>query len=394
MNKDYYKILGVDRNASDQEIRKAFLKLSKKYHPDMQSGKTDAEKKEAEEKFKELNEANEVLSNKEKREYYNNFGSTPGQNQRGGFGAGGIDPREFFRRHANHFSHFDSFGADFGFGHHGFKTNNPPDPTLPKNGKDIRIQVKFKLEDILYGSTREFTIKVNDPCIHCRGTGAKNGEMKKCPNCDGTGMQTSINGHMIMQTNCQVCGGVGFIASDRCEHCNNGFVESERKLSISIPQGFEEGNKLRVKGEGQKGINGGTNGDIYIVVLTEEHELFKRNGNDLISEIYISPITAILGGDIEVQTPWGLATLSIPKGIEDGKHFRLSKQGIKNGIIVGDFYVIIYIETIKNLTNEQIKILNDFNKLVTDNNFNIITKQKEKQKQFFKENKKHISKDK
>lgn len=393
MSKDYYKILGVERNASDQEIRKAFLKLSKKYHPDMQSGKTDDEKREAEEKFKELNEANEILSDKEKRSYYDNFGSAPGQQyQRGGFGAGGVNPMEFFRKHADRFSHFGSFGDGFGFGHHGFETNSPPDPTLPKNGKDIRIQLRLKLEDILYGSTREFTININDPCIHCHGTGAKNGEMKKCTTCNGSGMQTSINGHMIMHATCQTCGGTGFVASDRCEHCNGGHINSERKISITIPQGIEEGSKLRVRGEGQKGINGGSNGDIYIVVSTEEHELFIRNGNDLVYELYVSPVTAMLGGDIEVQTPWGLAKLKIPKGTEDGKHFRLSKQGIKNGGTTGDFYVVLYIETIKNLTDEQLKILNEFNKLVTDDNFNNITKQKEKQKQFYKENKKHIHK--
>jgi molecular chaperone DnaJ len=386
MDKDYYKILGVEKNASEQDIRRAFLKLSKKYHPDMQSGKTDQEKSEAEEKFKEINEANEILSNKEKREYYDNFGTTGNNN---GFGAGGIDPREFFRQYRN-FHGFSEFHDDFGFGNFGAKTRTPPDPNSPKRGRDVQIRVNLDLDDILYGSTREFTININDPCPQCKGTGSENGELIKCTHCNGTGMIQNIQGHVIMQSTCHHCGGTGFGIKTKCTHCDNGFIHNERNISINIPQGIQDGVKLRIKGEGEKGLNGADNGDIYVVVMTANHELFERNGQDLITEVFISPITAALGGDVDAPTPWGTASLKIPKGTIDGRTFKLSQQGIKQNNSVGDLYVIVHIETIKNCTTKQEKLLKELSTLITDDNLENNKLQKQKYEKFKKKNETHF----
>ena len=387
MEKDYYKILGVDKNASEQDIRKAFLKLSKKYHPDMQSGKTEQEKKEAEEKFKEINEANEILSNKEKREYYDNFGTV---NQGSGFGAGGIDPREFFRRYHQGGFGMPGFDDDFGFNPFGRTHNSPPNPNAPKNGRHVEIQIKINLEDVLYGSNKDLEINVSDPCPNCHGTGAENGEMVKCPDCNGSGMKTTIRGNTIMQSTCPTCRGRGYSKKNKCPHCDNGFINSVRKVNVNIPKGLDEGCVLRIRGEGEKGINGGQNGDIRIIVTTAKHNLYERIKSNLVMDIYISPITSIIGGDIEVQTPWGLAKLNIPKGTEDGTTFRLKEQGIHKTDSKGDLYVNVFIETIKNCTEEQERIIKELEKILTNNNLEKITKQKELFKEFYKTHKEKI----
>jgi molecular chaperone DnaJ len=388
MDKDYYKILGVEKNASEQDIRKAFLKLSKQYHPDMQAGKTEEEKKEAESKFKEINEANEILSDKEKREYYDNFGSV---NQGHGFGPGGIDPREFFRQHYRNGFGMHGFDSHFGFGDFGARRNSPPDPNAPKNGRSVEINVKVNLEDVLYGANRDLEIKVNDPCPNCKGTGSKNGELKICPDCNGTGMKTSIRGNMVMSTTCPICQGRGYVSHGDCPHCSGGTILNTRKLNITIPQGINEGCVLRVKGEGERGLNGGINGDIRIIVTTNEHEIFERHGNDLYMKMYISPISAMIGGDVDVQTPWGLAKLNIPSGTQNEKVFRLKNQGVRYGENSGDLYIVTEIEMIKNCTDEQIELLKQLEKTLTDKNQENQNNQKLVFKEFYKRNKEKIT---
>lgn len=389
MEKDYYKILGVEKNATENDIRKAFLKLSKKYHPDMQSGKSDTEKKEAEEKFKEINEANEILSNKEKREYYDNFGTL---NQRHGFGAGGIDPREFFRKYAQAGFGMGGFNWHDDFDNFGYQNNTPPDPTTPKNGKNIQIQININLEDVLYGSTKDIEISIDDPCPHCFGTGSENGELIKCEKCNGTGMITTIRGNMIMQTTCHSCNGSGFKQKNKCNHCNNGKITNIRKLNITIPQGIKEGCILRIKNEGERGLNGGQNGDIRIIVVSNEHELFKRHDLDLLMNVYISPVTAILGGNIDIQTPWGIAKLTIPKYTSNDTVFRLNKQGIRYKNEIGNLYITCKIDSIKNCTKEQEVLLYNIEKTLTEKNLENTTKQKNIFKKFYKTNKENINK--
>lgn len=367
MSKDYYSILGAKKDATDEELKKLYRKLAVKYHPDHQAGKTEAEKKEAEEKFKEINEAYEVLSDKEKRQHYDNFGSTEGFQS--GFGAGGVDPRDFFRRAASRFGGFGSFGGDFGFGGGWDESPSAPDPNAPKNGRNIQISVKFDLEDLLYGVTKEFTITVDDPCDHCHGTGAENGELDKCPVCGGSGMETRRNGMMIMQSTCRNCGGSGYVAKKKCSHCNDGKIKAKRELSVNIPVGIDIGQRLRVANEGEKGVNGGKNGDLYIVVDMNPHSIFERKGKDLIETVFISPLTASLGGEVEVQTPWGLANIKVPAETRTDKTFRLTGQGVHSKSGDGDLYVIAEIEPFSNLTEEQKKLLNKFAKTLTDSNF-------------------------
>jgi molecular chaperone DnaJ len=389
MEKDYYKILGVDKNASEQDIRKAFLKLSKKYHPDMQSGKSDDEKKEAEEKFKEINEANEILSNKEKREYYDNFGTI---NQEYGFGAGGIDPREFFRKFTQSGFGMGGFGWDNDFGDFNRQNHTPPDPTSPKNGKTIQIQINIDIEDVFYGSNKDIEITVHDPCPHCFGTGSENGELIKCEKCNGTGMITNVRGNMIINSTCHHCHGSGFKQKNKCPYCNNGKISNIRKLNINIPQGIDEGCILRIRNEGERGLNGGQNGDIRIIVSTNKHELFERKNLDLLMNLYISPTTSILGGDVDVQTPWGLAKLSIPKYTSNNTLFRLTGQGIRHQNEIGDLYIRCKIDSIKNCTKEQEILLHNLEKTLTEENLENKTKQKNIFKQFYKNNKEKITK--
>ena len=388
MSKDYYSILGAKKDATDEELKKLYRKLAIKYHPDHQAGKTEAEKKEAEEKFKQINEAYEVLSDKEKRQHYDNFGTSDGFQSGGGFGGfGGFDASDFFRSHgAAHFGGFDAFGDAFSdmFGSGGGGRCSKNDPNAPKNGRNIQINVKFDLEDLLYGTTKEFTITVDDPCEYCHGTGAENGVLDECPVCHGTGMESRRQGMMFMQSTCRNCGGVGYIAKNRCTHCNNGTVKAKRELSINIPQGIDIGMKLKVANEGEKGVNGGQNGNLFIVVDMNKHDIFERQGNTLIEKIYISPFIASIGGDIEVQTPWGVASIKIPKETQSGDKFKLTGQGVHSSYGNGDLIIIVEIEPISNLTSEQEKLIKNLIKKLNDSNFKKASNLKEKRKEFKK----------
>jgi len=376
MNKDLYKILEVDKNASDAEIRKAYLKLSKKYHPDMQSGKTDAEKKEAEEKFKEINEAHEILSNKEKRQYYDNFGSTDG---RPNFGGGGIDPREFFRHMHHGFDDFDDFEFNMG----GFQNRHRNNPNDPKNGKDFGFSLNITFEEALFGTNKDFTVSINDPCPDCKGTGSEGGETTECPMCHGTGMYGFRKGMMIMQQTCPTCHGSGHIVQNACKKCNgSGRVSNERKININIPMGINSGTRLRIAGEGEKGLNGGLNGNIYIMINVSDNEIFERDGMDISTIVHITPTNAILGGDIDVQTPWGIATLKIPAGVDFGKVFRIKEQGVHTKDSKGDLYVRIFIDSLKDITPEQKKLIEKLEKTIKEQNIPFINRQKQVSKMF------------
>ena len=364
--KNYYQALGVERTASDEDLKRAYRNLSKKYHPDLQNGKTDAEKKEAEEKFKEISEAYSVLSDKKKREYYDNFGTVPDEN--GGHGHG-VDPREFFRSHFRDFGDFDSDFGDFGFDMGGFDRNAKVNPNSPKNGKDIRIQVNVPLESALYGSESEIPIRVTDPCHHCRGTGADGGNVEECPECNGTGIRRMRNGMILMQTTCPSCNGMGLIAKDVCRHCGGSGTEiGTRRINVKIPRGIETGACLRVAGEGSKGVNGGSNGNLYVVINVQDSEIFARRGKDLMTTVYVSPVSAMLGDEVDVQTPWGVASIRIPEGTENDQVFRLHGKGMHTPSGDGDLYAKVEIETLTNLTETQKKALKRFKKTITENN--------------------------
>lgn len=367
--KNYYQILGVERTASDDDLKKAYRNLSKKYHPDLQNGKSDTEKEDAEEKFKEISEAYSILSDREKREYYDNFGTVPGEN--GGYGQS-VDPREFFRRHFHEFGGFgdiDSVFGSFGFDMGGFGHTTKIDPNSQKNGKDIRVQINVPLEAALYGSENEVPIRVTDPCHHCNGTGADGGNIEECSMCNGTGIRRERNGMILMQTTCPSCNGMGFIAKDTCHYCGGTGTESGiRRINVKIPRGIDTGSCLRVVGEGSKGTNGGMNGDLYITINVLDNSIFSRHGRDLATTAYISPFSAMLGDKIDVQTPWGIASLKIPENTNNGKVFKISGNGMHTANGDGDLYVKIEIETLTNLTDTQRKALKRFKKTITDNN--------------------------
>lgn len=378
--KDYYSILGIDKTADKDTIHRAYLKQCKKYHPDAQSGKTEEEKKQAEEQMKLVNEANDVLSDPQKRQYYDNFGTTEGMNRGGGWEQ--TDPmREFMRRHMGGFG-FNPFGDDssmYGGSEERF------DPKAPRNGRNVRIRMDIPFEESIYGVTKEFSVKVNDPCEHCFGTGAENGEMDTCPVCHGNGMEISRRGMMIMQQTCHHCHGTGKVVKKHCTHCNgSGTIQKDKDVKIDIPQGIWTGSKLEVTGCGEKGINGGTDGNLIIVINVLDNDIFERDDSSIATTAYISSITASLGGDIDIQTPWGLANLKIPSGITSGKVFRVNGQGVhtKNGN--GDLFVKIEIEPITNISEEQKELLEKLNKTIKDDNLKKTTEYKKKCKEFHK----------
>jgi len=377
MEKDYYSILGVERTASEDDIKKAYRSLSKRYHPDLQQGKSDEEKKASEEKFKEINEAYSVLGDKEKRQQYDTFGSAE---TRGGFGPGGIDPMEFFRQaHASHFGSFGDFG-DFGFGFGGGMHRNRPDPNAPKDGRDIAFDMEVSFNEAVFGATREFDVTIEEKCSHCHGTGGDDAETITCPECGGTGMATrrfsgGFGSNGILQTACPKCGATGQIPKTTCHVCNGNKTEQvKHHIKITIPRGISTNEHLRVPGEGEHGVNGGNNGDLYIIVHVAESELFKRNGDNLYTDAYIPAVGVGILDKIEVATPYGTKKIRLPKTFgADGKHVaHLAGCGIRretpNGEVKGDLYITISTEPIANLTDEQKKLCKQLLDSLTESN--------------------------
>ena len=378
MSKDYYDILGVSRTATEDEIKKAFRKISKENHPDMQVGKSDAEKKAAEARFKEASEAYDTLSSKEKREKYDMMGSG---GQSSGFG-NFRDQDDIF----SHFtSHFGGFGGMPGFGGDPFgaHTREAPDPNGPEDGADVQIMLDVTFKESLFGVVKEFDINVEDMCHTCNGTGTADGKgFAKCPHCNGTGMIHQSHGSMFIQSTCPYCRGQGYSNSNPCPTCYGSKRNPKRKhVSIKIPAGVYDGAKLRVAGAGQSGIKGGRNGDLYCILRVQNSDLFKRQGPDLFTTLYVSPITASIGGDAEVYTPYGTIKIKIPAGTVSGKQLRVPGKGVKAVERTGDLYLDVEIEPLVNLTKEQKDLLKAFNATVTAKN---LQKSEERRKQLQK----------
>lgn len=385
--RDYYEVLGVGKNASDQEIKSSYRKLCRKWHPDMQAGKSDAEKKEAEDKFKEIAEAYEVLSNKDKRAQYDQFGF----NDSNGFGGQGPDDlAEFFRRHSGFGSNFGDGFAHFGFNPFDGRNNSKNDPNAPKNGQDVKINIKIPFEESIYGGIREFDINLQDPCDHCHGSGSDDGKTEKCHHCDGSGMVTQRRGMMIMQSTCHHCHGSGVKIKTKCHICNgSGYCDKPHHIKIEIPMGIDTGTTLRVPEVGQHGVNGGQSGDVYIDVYVEDSNIFMRDGMNLIIDEVISPITASIGGKHETITPWGEITLTIPPETKTGKMFWIKGNGIKhsNDGYCGDLFVRIIVGTLSHLNNEQTKILEHLSSSITDENISGVKEFNKLKKEYMKNNK-------
>ncbi len=351
---DYYEILGVSRDASPEEIRKAYLKLAHKYHPDKTGGD-----KAAEDKLKEINEAYDVLKNQKKRQEYDRFGAA-GEAFSGARGGGGFDPSGFgFGGDASGFdAPFEDF-FDVLFGRGQGRRRSGPAP-----GADLEVRVTVTLKEAAFGAKKRVTINRREPCGDCKGTGAAPGtQPQTCPECRGAGQVRRAQGFFSITQTCPRCRGAGRTITKPCGKCSgNGRVPMPKEISIDIPAGVDTGSRLRVPGEGESGDSGGPYGDLYIFVEVEPHEVFERRGNDIVCEVPISFPQAALGATIRVPTLKSEAEVKVPPGTQSGTLFRLRGQGMPDlrGYQKGDQFVKVQLETPTKLTKEQKELLRQF----------------------------------
>ena len=350
--RDYYTVLGVNRDASEEDIKKSYRKLAMKHHPDR-----NPDDKGAEEKFKEAKEAYEVLSDAKRRAAYDQFGHA-GVDPSAGFGAGagarGAGP-EGFGGFADAFG--DIFGEIFGQGRGGGRGNGV------FRGADLRYNLEISLEEAARGTEARIRIPTMDPCEACQGTGAKPGtQAKQCPTCHGRGEVRVSQGFFSIQQTCPNCHGTGKVIADPCKACEGaGRTRKYKTLSVKIPAGVDQDDRIRLSGEGETGVNGGPPGDLYVVVQLKPHAVFQRDGADLHCEMPISFATAALGGEIEIPTLDGHAKLKIPAETQTGQKFRLRNKGIRpvRGSVVGDLYCHAVVETPVKLTARQKELLRE-----------------------------------
>lgn len=385
--RDYYEVLGISKGASDDEIKKAYRKAAMKYHPDKFSNASDKEKKDAEDKFKEVNEAYQVLSDSQKKAQYDQFGHAAFEQGAGGFGggfggAGGFE--DIFS------SFFGGGGAGFsGFGG-GFGGSSRRSYVEP--GRDLRYQVEITLEEAATGVEKTIKYKRNGKCPSCNGSGAEAGSsMKTCPKCNGRGYvevtQRTILGNMVSQSECSECHGKGEIPEKKCKTCGGtGITKETVEKKIKIPAGIEDGQKLRLDGMGEASENGGPNGDLYIVIRVKDHTIFERRGMDIYCEIPIKFTTAALGGEVEIPTLKGKKNMKIPAGTQTGKMFRMRGEGIQalRGSMVGDEIIQVVVETPIDLNENQQKLLRAFEESLKDKNYKKHKTWLDKVKSFFK----------
>lgn len=351
--RDYYEVLGVPRGASDEELKKAFRKVAKKYHPDLHPGD-----KEAEAKFKEVNEAYEVLSDSQKRAKYDQFGHAGVDPNfgAGGAGAGGFGGFDF----GDIFS--DIFGGGFG-GFGGSSRRNGP-----KRGSDLRQILDITFEEAAFGCKKTINVTKQEKCSSCNGTGAKKGTNPvTCGKCHGTGqVQSQVRtplGYMTNVTTCPDCGGRGQVIKDPCQECRGtGRVRKSRKIEVDVPAGIDNGQTLQLSGLGEAGERGGPNGDLLITFRIKPHEFFKREGTNVYMDIPITFVQAALGATLKVPTLDGPVEYSIPEGTQPGTRFRLKGKGIPsmNGRLRGDQFVTVNVEVPRNLSAKQKQILEEF----------------------------------
>jgi molecular chaperone DnaJ len=369
--RDYYEVLGIHRQASDQEIKSAYRKLAMQHHPD----RNPENKEEAEEKFKEITEAYSVLADSQKRAAYNHFG------QAGVNSTGGWSP-DFS---STIFSDFeDLFGDFFGFGGFGRGTHQR---RRASRGADLRYDLEISLEEAARGLETKIKIPRSETCSDCHGTGAKKGsEPVTCPACGGRGQIRHQQGFFTVSRTCSQCRGMGQVMREACPGCRGkGQVQQEKVLGLKIPAGVEEGTRLRVSGEGEAGSMGGPHGDLYVVLLVREHPYFDRRGNDLYYTIPISITQAALGAEIKVPTLRGQERLRIPEGTQNGSVFRLRGSGMPSvdGRRQGDLYVSIYVVTPTRLSREQRRMFEMLNPAVRVENHPLERRASEKVKDAF-----------
>ena len=385
--RDYYEVLGVNKTASQDELKKAYRKLSMQYHPDRQAGKSDADKKITEDKFKEVSEAYNILSDKDKRAQYDQFGFDGPQMSSGGFG--GFDPFEMFRRHFGEDNDFEFGGFGFGGGSRRQKSNQPPDFNYPENGDDLQMTMKLSFVESIYGCVKDIDLTLTDPCPSCHGKGIENGSTPTtCSACNGTGHHVSIqrNGFMVSQTitTCPSCNGSG-VSAKPCTKCHGSKrIQVKKNISVKVPPGIDSGMRLRVKGKGECGLKGGNNGDMYIQIIVDKNKLFERNGLDLKTIVPIDAITATIGGKIEVQTPWKKVKIDVPSKTSSGNIHVIKSQGIKAGNTVGDFIVEFNVVPFINLNPTQTKLIDDLKKSLNNTNIKGLNEYSNGVKKIFK----------
>jgi molecular chaperone DnaJ len=354
--RDYYDILGVQRNASEQDLKSAFRKLAKEHHPDRNPGDKDAEQK-----FKELNEAYEILKDPQKRGAYDRFGHAAfdgGMGGRGPGGGGGFGP-DFASSMSDIFD--DLFGEFMG-GRRG-----PQNRSGRERGADLRYNMEISLDEAFTGKTAQIRVPTSVTCETCSGSGAKSGtKPTTCATCGGAGKVRASQGFFTIERTCPTCQGRGETITDPCPTCSGaGRILKERTLSVNIPAGVEDGTRIRLSGEGEAGLRGGPAGDLYIFLSIKPHEFFQRDGADIFCRVPISMTTAALGGQIEVPTLEGaMSRVKIPEGTEGGKQFRLKGKGmpVLRSNAAGDMYIQVEVETPKNLTRRQRELLEEFEK--------------------------------
>lgn len=375
--RDYYEVLGVDKSSSDAEIKKAYRRLAKKYHPDLNPGD-----KQAETNFKEVNEAYEVLSNADKKAKYDQFGhagvdpnfGAGGGGFGGGFGGGGFDFGDIG----------DIFDSFFGGGGGGFSSKTARDPNGPIRGNDIRLNLGLTFMEAAKGCKKELNIPRQESCGECGGSGAKQGtSADTCPDCGGSGrvtvQQRTPFGVIRTQASCTRCSGKGKIIKEPCNKCNGkGRIRVNKRIEVNVPAGIDNGQTFAVRGQGDHGVNGGPAGDILITVSVMPDELFERDGFDVWVTVPITFNQAVLGDEITVPTIDGKVKYTIHEGTQPQTVFRLRNKGIPyvNGRGRGDQYVKINLEVPTNLSSKQKEILREFEGSTTDKNY-------KKRKSFF-----------
>lgn len=340
--------MGLDKNASQDDIKKAYRKLAKKYHPDL-----NHDDKDAEEKFKELNEANAVLSDPEKRAKYDQLGMD-GMNGFGGFG--GFDTSDF-----GGFGGFGGFGSIFDELFGGAGASAAQRAQRPVQGRDLRYNLKISFEEAAFGAKKSFNFVREENCDVCSGTGAEPGSKPEtCPTCGGTGQVRTQGGFMVTVRTCTTCGGTGKYIKNRCKDCSGtGRKQKKRRATVNIPAGIDDGQVIVMSGQGEAGLRGGPSGDLQILVSVLPHKLFKRNGADLLLTMPISFTQAALGAVIDVPTLKGSVKYTLPEGTQSGTQFRIKNEGIQHfgGRGKGDLVLTVIVETPKRLSEEQKELL-------------------------------------
>lgn len=359
--RDYYDVLGAPKGASADELKKAYRKKAKELHPDRNSDNPNAEAQ-----FKEVNEAYDVLKDANKKAAYDRYGHAAfeggmgGGRSGGGYGGGG----DFSSAFSDVFD--DLFGDFMGGGRGGGRQRST-------RGADLRYNMRISLEDAFTGAQKTINVPTSVQCNSCSGTGAEGGsEPATCPTCSGMGKVRATQGFFTVERTCPTCSGAGQIIKNPCKSCSGqGRTEKDRALSVNIPAGVETGTRIRLSGEGESGLRGGTSGDLYIFIEVAPHEIFQREGNNLFCRVPVSMAAAALGGDIEVPTiDGGRSRVKVPAGSQSGRQMRLRVKGMPavRSNQVGDMFIELAVETPVNLTTRQKELLREFEDLSEDNN--------------------------